>query len=237
MFTVFGSESSQDLDVIVFVEEIPEDPSEGNEMCKFYNQSVGDIYENMYGITKEVNCNLAVLKGGYVVQVHKGTSDEVNNALVLTREFHTQFHKNEYVRGLVKRELQIKLLRTARVLLSFVSRTSHRPSVKAALRGDVYHKLRLLREIDLGDIKELGKTKVTFEDYLKTMAFQLGQTIGLSEGVELYTKESISETYPLLGSFLNRDTTSDLNILNMFKEEFCDICDKFEFTESYEYKI
>ena len=187
MFTVFGSESSLDLDVIVFVEEIPADASKGNELCKFYNKSIGDIYEDMYGITKEVNSNLAILKNGYVVQVHKGTSDEVNNSIVLTREFHTQFHKNKYVNGLLPRDLQIKLLRTARVLLSFLSRTSHRAKVKAALRGDVYHKIMTLREIDLSGMVDLGKSNVKFEDYLKTMAFQLGQTIGLFHGIELYS--------------------------------------------------
>ena len=238
MFTVFGSESSQDLDVIVFVESIPENPNEGTELCKFYNMSISDIYEGMYGITKEVNTNLAILEDGYVKQVFKGTSDEVNNSLFLTRDFHKQFHSQNYIKGLVKRDVQIKLLRTARVLLSFLSRTEHRSKVKSALRGDVYHKIKVLKDIDLSLINDIGKTKVTFEDYLKTMAFQLGQTISLaSEGNELYTKEAISETYPMLSPFLYRDTSADLSRLSFFKDMFCDICDDYEFTETYEYKI
>jgi len=237
MFTVFGSESSLDLDVMVFVDEIPEDNKTATDICKVYNESIALVYEKEYGITKEVNCNLAVLKNGQIKQVYKGTSDEVNNSIFLTKDFHTQFHSMEYVIGMVERDHQIKLLRTARVLLSFLSRTSHRLKVKAALRGDVYHKIKVLREIDLGEITDIGKSSTSFEDYLKTMAFQLGQSIGLMEGVELYAKESIGEAYPLLETFLNRDVSSELSVLNGFKEEFCDICDNFEFTDSYEYKV
>ena len=236
MFTVFGSENSLDLDVMMFVEEISDNNKDATEMCKFYNQSVGDIYESMYGITKEVNCNLAVLKNGFVDEVYKGTSDEVSNSVLVTQHLHTQFHKNRYVRELVGRDLQIKLLRTARVLLSFLSRTSHRTLVKAALRSDIYHKIKVLRSIDLGTINDIGKSSTSFEDYLKTMSFQLGQSIGLFKGVELYTKESISSEFPLLGTFLKRDVCSDLKILNTFKEDFCDICDNFEFEKFFEYK-
>lgn len=238
MFTVFGSESSQDLDVIVFVEFIPETPNKGTELCKFYNMSISDIYEGMYGITKEVNTNLAILEDGVVTQVFKGTSDEVNNSLIDTRSFHKQFHSQEFVTSRLERDVQIKLLRTARVLLSFLSRTEHRKEVKAALRGDIYQKIEVLSKIDLQTITDLGKNKVTFEDYLKTMAFQLGQTVALAKyGEELYTKEAISETYPALKPFLLRDVTADLYNLEYFKMVFCEICEDYEFTETFEYKL
>lgn len=148
---------------------------------------MGQFDDIDFGTTEEIKSS-----DGYVeitAPSELSVEDEVNNSLFITRGFHTQFHKNEYVVGMVERNIQVKLLRTARLLLPFLSRTSdkdlvsNRPKVKAALKGDVYHKSKTLRSINLGEINNLGKTKVEFPDYLKTMAFQLGQTIGLIEGV------------------------------------------------------
>lgn len=237
MFKVFGSEDSQDLDVMIFLDELPKTTLECAELCKFYNKSVSDIYTDLYGIDKEVNCNLAVLSGGVIAKVFKGTSDEVNNSILLTQGNHTQFHKNDYITRNVERDLQIKLLRTARVLLSFLSRTKHRPKAKAALKGDIYHKISCLKEINLSLVDDIGKQATPFEDYLKTMSFQLGQTLALNDGVELFCKNSIGERYPELVSFLSRDVKSDLNVLEKFKKRFCKVCEDFEFTTGYEYKV
>ena len=51
-------------------------------------------------------------------------------------------------------------------------------------------------------------------DRLKTIAFQLGQSIGLIEGIELFDKHDIALKYPLLKDFLDRTNTYDMTKLN-----------------------
>ena len=47
-------------------------------------------------------------------------------------------------------------------------------------------------------------------------AFQIGQTFGLMNGKELYTKEQIVEDYPNLEHFLFRTGKYDLNVIKIY---------------------
>lgn len=62
------------------------------------------------------------------------------------------------------------------------------------------------------------------EDKLKKIAFQIGQTYGLLSGTELYEKETIAETYPVLSNVLFRKklTNDDLKRLTDMKNKFVD---------------
>lgn len=114
-----GSEDSLDKDMFYVVDEIPESTKECGDFCS------EDVTENR---------NLIVIKEGKVVEVYKGTIDEVNNSLFLTYKN----HKQEYdllVDGLVERDLALKTVRVTRCFLSHYSRTIYRTKIKNALKS------------------------------------------------------------------------------------------------------
>lgn len=205
-FNIFGSPSSQDYDVMVFLaaSQIPATIKERGNLCKHYDKALGILLPD-----KKVNTNIAVAnEHGIISQVHKGTVDEVNNSIFYTYQYHNQFHPLQVVRQ-VERDVDLKLLRGMRIILSFLSRTEHREAVKKALQSDLLAKCKTLQEINLKtgleNIADFGKNNAK-EDVLKNIAFQIGQCLGLMEGVEYYTKEAIAHAYPLLECYLLRNS-------------------------------
>jgi hypothetical protein len=64
---------------------------------------------------------------------------------------------------------------------------------------------------------DFSKFELDAEDG-KFLAFQLGQTLGLIHGKELYTKKQIGEAFPSLQPFLERNASpSDRDALNELK--------------------
>lgn len=233
IFQVFGSKTSTDWDIMVFVNDIPPNQFDATTLCKAYNILLKHKYEQFMD-EKPMNCNLAILGNNTLKQVYKGTIDESNNAILHTCDNFHQYCEN-FITLRIERNIEIKVLRTARVLLSFLSRTSHRIEIKKALRGTIYHQLEMLKKIDFNTIQELGNSNVNFNDYVKTIAFQLGQTCSLMIGTELYTKEEIANYYPVMKPHLFREDNCDLTILESKKLDFIDLCKKIEFKNEREY--
>lgn len=194
---VFGSEDSLDIDTCYVVNEIPEN-------CK----EIVDSIENE-------NANFVVIKNGEVVECYKGTCDEMNNCLWYTYFLH---HQNAplLITHLLKRDIILKDIRATRGILSYLSRTAYRPLIKEALRGGFAKRIETLLRINLNiiDFSILNK-KFDGRSALKVLAFQIGQAIGLHEGVELYTKRNIATFYPILYKYLYRETLNptDLQIV------------------------
>lgn len=65
-FQIFGSENSQDCDVIVFVKSIPNDVSLASSMCKEYDKKISEIIND-----KMINSNLGIFTNGNIVDVFK----------------------------------------------------------------------------------------------------------------------------------------------------------------------
>lgn len=188
---IHGSEDSIDTDVIYIVNELP-DKGECKKWCS------EDPLENR---------NLATIVDGHIDKVYKGSPDEVNNALLRTYPC----HKQEYpllITGKVNRNLEIKVIRSMRMILSHLSRTEMRPSIKAALHSDWMLRKKVLQEIAENwyniTINDRGHN-MSAKDIMKVVAFQLGQTIALIEGEELYTKYNISQRFPYLQPYLYRE--------------------------------
>lgn len=188
---IHGSEDSTDTDVIYIVDELP-DKGECKKWCS------EDPLENR---------NLATIVDGHIDKVYKGSPDEVNNALLRTYPL----HKQEYpllILSSVKRNLEIKVIRSMRMILSHLSRTQMRPSIKAALHSDWVLRKKVLQEIAENwyniIINDRGHN-MSAKDILKVVAFQLGQTIALIDGEELYTKYEISQKFPYLKPYLYRE--------------------------------
>jgi len=222
-FQIFGSQSSEDYDVMIFVDKIPTVVEDAKKLCHKYNEILYMKFVDAGMKIKKLNSNIAVVKDGIIVDIHKGTCDECTNSLFLTYDFHQQFYPNHITR-MVERDIDMKIMRSARSILMILSRSKHRAEVKLALRSNFIQKLKALENIDYSTLTEEDiKDSVEFKDGLKQICFQITQSIGLMEGVELYTKEDISNRYPSLSDMLYR-VSIDMNEIERCKKEFVRMC-------------
>jgi hypothetical protein len=155
---------------------------------------------------------------GVVKQCMKGLPDEINNSLLVTYPLHQQQHEMLINRP-VTRIIPLKVVRGIRSVLSHLSKSSLRPVIKPALRSsDLGEYLRVLEKVDFNEesVKNLLDVEIC-----KMLGFQLGQTLALVEGTELYTKGQISEHWPELSPFMKRQeelVLSSLSVLNKFND-------------------
>ncbi|MBB6053113.1 hypothetical protein [Armatimonas rosea] len=215
VFHVFGSPSSVDCDIVVFVDALPT-----LEDSKALAAQLAPELAAQLGTDKKLNVNFAVLHEGVITETLKGLPDETNNAALATYGFHPQPHPLAIARP-VPRDLDAKRQRAARIVLSLYSRTPQREAVKRALSGDFVQRCAMLEVLDLAEPVDFGKNG-TPEDIAKSIAFQLGQAVALSEGVELYTKEALAAHFPALAPALRREplTPPDRQALEQLKRRF-----------------
>lgn len=199
---IHGSENSLDLDAYVIIPS-PLSLQDSKRLCESF---------------KGINANLLCVEDGIVVWNYKGTIDECNNSILATYHLHEQTFPIP-VEHKVQRSYALKLIRTIRGILSYVSRTELREEVKKALSSyDLAFKISIMQQIDFGKITDFGKSSV-IETY-KFMAFQLGQTLALLEdNKELFTKNAVAEYYPDLAVYLRREE-SDCSSLQSFYTRF-----------------
>jgi hypothetical protein len=200
-FQLFGSSSSQDLDVVVFIKKIPDTILASSTLCGEFGKQLTDFLK----VDKPINTNIAVVENGLLQDVYKGTLDETNNALYCTYHLHSQFFSNR-VQSLLPRDTDLKILRSIRIMLSLMTKGKYRSLVKRALQGDLKEKLEVLKKIIVESNlqQELVEPKMRWVDFQKTVAFQIGQCLALIQGTELYTKEEIGAFYNDLQPYLYR---------------------------------
>lgn len=215
-FLVFGSLSSQDADLLVLVDSIPQ-TQEAKNLCVKYQAELQPLFN------KPTNVNLGVVLNGVLTSVLKGSLDEVNNSLIDTYTFHEQKFPL-IITTRMERNVEDKVLRSTRIVLATLSRSQYRVTVKAALKENLIGRLAALETIDFS--QELKEIKYPLKDIYKTLAFQMGQALALLDGKECYTKESIVELYPELNPFLRREDCN-LGELEKFKSRFISAVRKF----------
>ncbi|MFB9076622.1 hypothetical protein ACFFLS_25435 [Flavobacterium procerum] len=206
IYQIFGSENSLDVDLVFFIEKMPETILEKLALSKQLSQSIISFFPE-----KEINANLAVSQNGHLIEVYKGTTDELNNALFYTYDFHSQKQENQIAKLLI-RDVDLKFLRSTRMILSFASKTEYRVLVKDALKGNLSEKMNVLQNLDLTKNISFGKGKNN-HDIIKSIAFQLGQCMALQDNKELYTKNQIADCFPELRKYLFREENVNLNDL------------------------
>lgn len=224
-FQIFGSKSSIDCDIIAFVDNLS-NIDDNHKICK----NIEEILLKKNISEKPLNINLGVLKNNKLIDVFKGTIDEVNNSLFYTYFNHIQFFDNhiKYVYDRKNDDCKHKkILRCARVILSFFSRnTDFRKNVKNALRGDLIEKINVLKTIDYSINLNFGNKKQSVKDIYKTISFQYAQTLSLYNDIETYTKEDMIIVYPELYNLIYRKDINkhDLIFLNNINTKFIEIC-------------
>lgn len=203
LFQIFGSRDSTDRDVVVFLAELPDTIAECKALCKaIVPHLTAHLQAANYPILP-LNINLARLDQGYVVRVFKGTPDELNNACFRTYHHFPQLYPPQ-IQGLLPRDLKLKLERASRTILSVLSRTQHRARIKGGLNGDLDQKLEVLAAIDFAGDWEYGPKSMPETEIWKTIAFQIGQSLALFQGEELFSKGEIATRFPELAPFLGR---------------------------------
>ncbi len=224
IFQIFGSPSSIDRDILVVVDTLPT-----LEASKTIAAELAPIIQAHFADPKKPNINFGILHDGVIVETLKGIPDETNNAILATYDFHIQPYPLAITRP-VCRDLHAKYQRTARVILSLYSRTSHRQAVKQALRGDFETRCAMLEQLDFSaPVADFGKHALP-DDVYKSIAFQLGQVLALAKGVELYTKEDISSHFPAFAAALCREplTLECRQALENAKRQFLSDCNEIE---------
>ena len=219
-FHIFGSHSSHDYDIVLFVNQLGT-IQENYACCDAQVLTFNSFFAQKSLPQKKINLNLAILMDGIISKVYKGTPDELNNAVLRTYALHTQYHPL-LVRRAVERNWQLKMIRVCRTVLSFYTRTAMWVDVKRALQGNLDAKMEVLEKLNLAEFSTFEKNES--QDCWKTIAFQLGQGMGLLQGRELYTKEEIASAFPQLEIFLQRQTThKELEELEVQKREFLEM--------------
>ena len=202
-YNIFGSENSLDYDIMVFVEDIPSIVM-CKKLCKEYEEELSKVFTD-----KPIDVNLAVVKDDMIVDVYKGFPAECNDMIYWTYKRHIkhQRHMKMVTKevGLTEDYIQTKVARTVRILLSSLSRTKYRPMIKKALKGTFMDQLCILQMIRLEGIYSLHD-KHSNEDVRKNLAFQIGQCLGVLEGMQLFSKSSIGAHYCVLNPYLERET-------------------------------
>ena len=219
-YYIFGSENSLDIDTLVLLKDYQK-PSTYVECQKLVNKFIYE-FQDLHCFTndKPVNINLAVLSDGIITWVLKGIPDETNNSVFRTYHLHRQHHPLE-IQRLVPRDIEKKIIRATRVLLSQLTKSERRHNVKNALKANqLYIRLDALRPICFQEL-DFKQSEKDLTEIVKLIAFQLGQTMALvKENRELYTKIQVAEYDPRLRQYLMRETGCNLEILTQVKNEY-----------------
>lgn len=220
-FNIFGSSDSIDVDMIVFLNEIPKDTVESQKLCL----SLKHQLQQKYKFDRLLNINLGIINDGVICWVFKGLADETNNSVYTTYSSHTQYHPLGPTRPVARTDIkhvQNKILRTVRIILQSLSKTAQRHNIKSALKTNVLgESIDLLKRIAFEDVNYKKISKTDLINIFKSIAFQMGQCMALIKTVELFSKMDVSAYDPRLTSFLYRTGDfTQLNILTDVKNEF-----------------
>ncbi|KAL9643196.1 hypothetical protein ABK040_001684 [Willaertia magna] len=217
---IHGSIDSVDIDKFyLFKDKLPPESD-----CNMFIRSSGTEDRNLF-VLRTLDFKTPINnEKGYMSNVFKGLIDEANNALFTSYNLHLtkQLYPNPII-GKVQRLIPLKVVQTLMNILSKVRRS--KPYRELSVKGLNVPSFKLKKlTVEEINFKNLMKP-LTIDDF-KYLAFRLGQTLALIEGVELFTKSDISNYFNELKPLLYRDDNvlyeEKINILNNFKEIFID---------------
>ncbi len=229
----YGSHDSQDVDVLIQIpsEMMPVEQEERKRLMKRMEEE----WELPW------NANLIVVENNIIVDTifPKTWIDSLNNSLYYTYKFHEE--KQVFPRPInqiVKRNKLLAIYKTVRTILSMLSRTHYRTTVKPILKGVHPFELKLeaLSKINFTEISSFNQDNTSDIDIWKIIGFYLGQNISLLCGeIEIYTKSDLCLHHPDLRPFIYREPINNkhkeylntliityLRILNLYGEYVSD---------------
>lgn len=222
VFNIFGSSTSRDIDFLVVLSVKPT-PQEVTSIAKGYEVQLKSLLSP--DGSKELDCNLGVLENGVLVWVYKGTCDISNNAIYDTYKLHKQYHEC-IIKKRMDRNVPYLIIRTIRILVCKVTRTSIRGIARAALKKIPFEQYKFLSTLDFTTFTYNEKRTSSIDNY-KCIAFQIGQLSALLHNKEIFTKEGLSEFNPKLKPFLNRDKDMKLEDLTIELRSLLNLIDAY----------
>lgn len=199
----FGSHNSLDVDVLV------DHPETSNEAV--------DAIKLLHPATKDWNMSLIGIENGRIVRTmpRRGSPDAVHNSLYYTYNIHAQKQVYELpLQAPVQRHILLAIDGCIRNLLIVTKapgvKTFYNKIVSPVLnKGDWFERLELLLRLDYDTAYHPDKPARNLGLY-KSLAFDVGQTLSLIKGIELYTKDLVIAAHPELMEVISRQPC-DLN--------------------------
>ncbi|QPH40094.1 hypothetical protein [Pedobacter endophyticus] len=205
----FGSPDSVDIDVMI---DHPEASSkEGDSM-------IAHALKLKFPEIGQWNINIIKIRDGIVAESipNKGPADGVNNSLYHTYRHHEQPFAFPIDR-LVLRNRPLAVVKCVNASILWFKNNERHQEYQERLRpalmsGKWSDSIGLLSELDFET--PFTNNAVTNGNIYKSLAFNIGQTLALFDGVELYTKGELANYYPELKPLLMRQGINPHAILN-----------------------
>lgn len=215
-FVIHGSANSVDKDVIYLVPEPHQLPSA--QQCHYFCHHDTDAHLE--------NRNVAVIRNGMIVQCYKGTCDALNNQILTTFAYHEQPCFDACpVSRVVRRQVVLKVVRSIRQILGFVAtqKSGFYAQAKQALHSPNFvDRVTCFQQLDFAQVFVLPLSKAHV-DTLKSVAFQLLQTLAQFSFVPLYSKDAIVQYDKRVDAIMYRkydlieqDLTELMHVLNEY---------------------
>lgn len=195
----FGSPDSIDVDVLVDHPEMTGSSSD-KEIIKKMIESHPSI--------QAWNLSLIHIENHIIARTmqRRGSADAVHNSLYYTYNFHLQQYENPLLFP-VKRHRLLAVQTCVRTLLSITSATNQKAFYKKHI-SNVLREGIWTNEVELLSIlsykEQFFDDPVRNLDLLKSLAFDVGQTLSLLQGKEFYTKKEIINAHPELAQLILR---------------------------------
>jgi len=200
----FGSPNSVDIDVMI------DHPMAKN--LHIDKQIVAEL-KATYPAIETWDINLVRIANDQIVYAQKGLADCCHNSLYKTAGFHSQNFEIP-LKVPVKRNLPLAVADCVVTLLMATKKKPHKEfyekEVSPALKSPEWAvRTSVLATVDF----DIPFNDVVSENskYLKSLAFDLGQTISLLNGIEIYTKQEVIENHPTLTDLINRVSVRNIN--------------------------
>lgn len=217
----FGSVDSIDIDILI---------NHPNSTGLENDSQLLKIIKEQNSKVKEWNANIIAIENGVVTKSipSKGAPDGVNNCLYDTYKFHLQKF-NFPLKQKLERNRSVAIEKFLSSIFTFYKESIQNEFYKSIPKNvknasiPLSERIEYLSKFDF-NLKPFESDRDNIEAY-KRIAFHLGQTISLLDGVEIYTKQDLIKYHIQLKKIIDRELIDSYNILN---EKLNDLINKIK---------
>lgn len=201
-YITYGSKDSTDIDICVFIDQLPNTIEERKILSKKIQNDLGSDF----------NIILAKEENGIIVDCTypKASPDSLNNAVYNTYDLHNQLF-NCPINKSVNRNIILAIYKTVRLLGTYLTRTEYRTLIRPTMHYSfgITIKLNNLLNVDFSKLTTFNQPNVSDVDVWKTWCFYVVQNVALLKGIEIYTKYDAVKIEPNAYPFIYRKTITD----------------------------
>jgi hypothetical protein len=199
-YYIFGSKDSIDIDVLIVHPD-----SKGLEIDNLLIKQIKSDYSE----TSNWNINIIQINGGIVINSipSKGSPDSVHNSLYETYELHQQKYPFP-LKTKLERNIPFAIEKCLISIFTFYKKTKHHEFYKSIPKefkngqANIVDRLSFLEKIDFKILPY--EEEIQNMNAYKSLAFHVGQTISLINGIEIYTKQKLISFHPDLEMLIYR---------------------------------